>query len=103
EKDVGCACRCLIHPGTVETTAMRAVGAIHVKDWIDQRASVRFCGNAYVERNSFGRNGALLSPSLTSVERAIESDDVRAVIVPCDVEFAVRPDRRRSPDGASRS
>src|SRR6266480_1175563 len=82
---------------------MRAVGAIDIKRGINQSAPVRFGWNADVEWNTFRGDNILRGPRYTAIKRAIERNVVRRVIVPSNIEFAIRSDRRRCADGFPRS
>ena len=80
---------------------MRAAASIDIAGRIDQRSSETLRGNADVERNCLAGDHALLVPRRAGVERAIERDGVRGVIVPCDVKLAVRADEWNGADCAA--
>src|SRR5438270_10961213 len=80
---------------------MRAAAAIDIARRIDERASETLRGNADVEGNCLAGDPALLVPRRATIERAIERDRVRGVIIPCDVKLAVDPDKRNGADCAA--
>ena len=80
---------------------MRAAAAIDIARRIDERASETLRGNADVEGNRLASDHALLVPRRSPVERAIERDGVRGVIVPSDVQLTVRADKRNGADRAT--
>src|SRR3954452_3333880 len=82
---------------------MRAVAAVGVAGRIDQRAAVELGGNADVERKLLRGDDALCIPRHAAVEGAVEGDRVRGVVVPGQIELAVRTDERHGSDGAAGS
>src|SRR5436190_741953 len=95
-------CRHLVYPGTVQAATQWPGRAIRLEHRVDQRGAERFRRDGDVERDDLWRDDALRLPGLAAVKRAVEGDHIRRVIIPCNIQLAVRADCRRGADGAAR-
>src|SRR3954451_6481912 len=80
---------------------MRAAAAVGVARRIDERRAVELRGNGDVEGKLLRRDHRLLLPRHAAIERAVEGDGVRGVVVPGEIELAIRTDEGAGADGAA--
>src|SRR5713226_7008331 len=80
---------------------MGALAAIDVARRIDERPAIELGGDGDVERDPLRRHDALRVPCDAAVERTVEGDRVRGVVVPGEIDLAVRAHERTGADGAA--
>src|SRR5947208_3056658 len=82
---------------------MRAFAAVNIARRIDQRSAKTLRRDADVEGNRLACDHGLLAPRSAAVERAVEGDGVRRVVIPGYVKLTIGSHEGHCADGSTGS